>query len=81
MIKEVRANETTQSGIILPEASKEATNIAEIVAIGSGTKDDPMQLSVGERVIIAKFSGTQIEFEGETLIVMEQNQVLAIVAD
>lgn len=79
VIKKLEAEEKTQGGIILTSSAKEAPQIAEVVAVGPGTKDEAMELEVGARVIFAKYAGTEIKFEGEEYTIMNQSDILAIV--
>ena len=69
--------ETTKSGIILTAAAKEKPQIAEVVAVGPGTKDVTMELAVGDQVIMSKYAGTEIKLDGEEYIVLSQNDILA----
>ncbi len=77
VIKMVETEETTKSGIILTASAKEKPQVAEVVAVGPGTKEVTMELSVGDRVIISKYAGTEIKLDGEEYIVLNQNDVLA----
>ena len=77
VIKMVETEETTKSGIILTAAAKEKPQIAEVVAVGPGTKEVTMELSVGDRVIMSKYAGTEIKLDGEEYIVLSQNDILA----
>ena len=83
IIKMVKAEETTKSGIILASNAKEKPQIAEVIAVGPGGKIDgeqvEMYIKVGEKVIVNKYAGTEVKFEGEDLIIVRQNDVLAIV--
>ena len=79
------AEKETQSGIILPTASQEKSQIATVVAVGEGGmvdgKEVKMQVKVGQEVLFAKYSGTEISFEGKKYIVLKQNDILAILED
>ena len=67
-------------GIIIPEtASKEKPTQGVIVAVGNGTKDEPMTLKAGDNVLYGKYAGTEIELEGEKYLIMRQSDVLAVV--
>ncbi len=79
VIKKLEVEEKTQGGIILTSAAKEAPQTAEVVAVGSGTADEPMELSVGDKVIFSKYGGTDVKFEGEDYTIMSQADILAIV--
>ena len=77
VIKMVETEETTKSGIILTAAAKEKPQIAEVVAVGPGTKEVTMELAVGDQVIMSKSAGTEIKLDGEEYIVLSQNDILA----
>lgn len=77
VIKMVETEETTKSGIILTASAKEKPQVAEVVAVGPGTKEVVMELAVGDKVIMSKYAGTEIKLDGEEFIVLSQNDVLA----
>ncbi len=77
VIKMVETEETTKSGIILTAGAKEKPQVAEVVAVGPGTKEVTMELSVGDKVIMSKYAGTEIKLDGEEFIVLSQSDVLA----
>ncbi len=83
VLKATAAEETTKSGIVLTSASKEKPQIAEVVAVGPGGlvdgKEVKMTVSVGDKVIAAKYSGTEIKVDGEEYTVIHQSDILAIV--
>ena len=78
VIKMVEAEETTKSGIILTGSAKEKPQIAEVIAVGPGLKDNKMQVKVGDKVITSKFSGTEVKIDGEEYIIVKENDILAI---
>ena len=83
VIKMVEAEETTASGINLTGSAKEKPQVAEVLAVGPGGvvdgKEVVMQVKVGDRVITSKYSGTEVKIDGEELIVVRQNDILAVV--
>ena len=83
VIKMVESEETTKSGIILTASAKEKPQIAEVIAVGPGGnvdgKDVVMYLKPGDRVIMSKYSGTEVKIDGEELIIVRQSDILAIV--
>ncbi len=83
VIKNVEAEETTKSGLILTAASKEKPQMAQIVAVGPGGlvdgKEVAMQVTVGQKVIYSKYAGTEVKIDGEELIIVRQSDILAIV--
>ena len=83
VIKQLEAEETTKSGIVLPGQSKEKPQQAEVIAVGPGGmidgKEVTMQVKPGDQVIYYKYAGTEVKLEDETLIVVKQADILAIV--
>lgn len=77
------SEETTKSGIVLPGTAKEKPQIAKVVAVGPGTvvegKEVKMELKVGDRVLISKYAGTEVKFEGKEFTILKQDDVLAVV--
>ena len=83
VIKMTEAEETTASGIFLASTAKEKPQVAEVLAVGPGGivdgKKVQMQVKVGDKVITSKYSGTEVKIDGEELIIVRQNDILAIV--
>lgn len=83
VIKRIEAEETTKSGIVIPGASKEKPQEAEIVAVGPGAvvdgKEIKMEVSVGDRVLFSKYAGNEIKFDGEEYIILSQSDILAVI--
>lgn len=83
VLKQLVAEETTKSGIVLPGQAKEKPQQAEVVAVGPGGvvdgKEVTMQVKVGDKVIYSKYSGTEVKIDEEELIVVKQNDILAII--
>ena len=83
LIKMIENEETTKSGIILSGASKEKPQIAEVLAVGPGGNVDGneivMHVNKGDKVIVSKYSGTEVKYEGEEYLIVRQNDILAIV--
>jgi len=73
------AEEKTIGGIIIPDTAKEKPQRGEVVAVGTGTKDEEMVLKVGDTVLYGKYSGTELEVDGEKYLMMRQTDVLAVV--
>ena len=63
----------------MPDSAKEKPQVAEVVAVGPGTKDIKMELKVGDKVICSKYAGTEVKLDDVTYSIMKQNDVLAIV--
>lgn len=85
VLKQLVAEETTKSGIVLPGQAKEKPQQAEVIAVGPGGvvdgKEVTMQVKVGDKVIFSKYSGTEVKLGEEEYIVVKQNDIVAIVED
>ena len=85
VIRFVEAEETTKSGIILAGTAKEKPIIAEVIAVGPGGvvegKDITMYVNVGDKVLISRYSGTEVKLDGVEYTIVRQNDILAIVTD
>lgn len=84
LIKMIENEETTRSGIILSSGAKEKPQIAEVIEVGPGTNDASgkevkMYIKKGDRVIVSKYSGTEVKYEGEDYLIVKQDDILAIV--
>ncbi len=83
VLKQLVAEETTKSGIVLPGQAKEKPSQAEVIAVGPGGvvdgKDVKMQVKIGDKVIFSKYSGTEVEIDKETYLIVKQNDILAII--
>ena len=83
VLKNVEAEETTKSGILLAGSAKEKPQMSEVVAIGPGEVRDgvlvPMTVKVGNKVITSKYSGTEVKFDGNEYIIVKEDDILAIV--
>ena len=83
VLKQLVAEETTASGIVLPGAAKEKPQQAEVIAVGPGGvvdgKEVTMQVKAGDKVIYSKYSGTEVELETEKDVIVKQSDILAVV--
>lgn len=79
VVKPAEAELKTKSGIIIPDTAKEKPQRGEVLAVGSGKKDEPMTVKVGDIVLYGKYSGTEINVEGEDYLIMREADILAIV--
>ena len=84
IIEPIEQEEMTAGGIILPETAKEKPQEGNVLAVGPGDRDDkgervPMDVQVGDKVLFAKYSGTEIKMEGKKLLIMRESDILAIV--
>ena len=85
VLKQLEAEETTKSGIVLPGTAKEKPQQAEVVAVGPGGvidgKEVVMQVKVGDKVIYQKYAGTDVKLGEDKYVVVRQNDIVAIVVD
>ena len=85
VLKQLEAEETTKSGIVLPGQAQEKPQQAEVVAVGPGGlvdgKEVKMEVAVGDKVIYSKYSGTEVKMDGTEYIIVKQNDILAVVED
>ena len=83
VLKQLVAEETTKSGIVLPCHNKEKPQQAEVVAVGPGGvvdgKEVKMEVKVGDQVIYSKYSGTEVKLDDEEYIIVKQSDILAII--
>ena len=83
VVKMVEMEETTKSGIVLPGSAKEKPQVAEVVAVGPGAIVEgrlvPMDLQVGDKVILSKYAGTEVKMDGVEYTILKESEVLAIV--
>ena len=83
IVKQIEAEETTKAGIILASSAQEKPQVFEVIAVGPGGIVDgnevEMTVEPGDKVITGKYSGTQVKVDGEELVIVRQNDILAIV--
>ena len=85
VIKAVEAEQTTASGLVIPDTAKEKPQEGEVIAVGPGRIDDngnrvPLDVSVGDKVIFSKYGGTEVKYGGEDLLILSARDVLAVVS-
>ena len=85
VIKSLEAEQTTASGLVIPDTAKEKPQEGEVLAVGPGRIDDqgnrvPLDVQVGDRVIYSKYGGTEIKHKGEEYLILSARDVLAVVA-
>jgi chaperonin GroES len=78
IVKPAAAEEKTAGGIIIPDTAKEKPQKGSVVAVGAGKKDEPLTVKVGDTVLYGKYAGTEIQIEGEDLLIMRESDILAI---
>ena len=79
LVRPAEAEQKTASGIIIPDTAKEKPQRGEVLAVGKGTKDHEMTVNVGDQVLYGKYSGTEIEVDGEKLMIMKESDIYAII--
>lgn len=84
VIQQVEAEQTTASGLVIPDSAKEKPQEGEVIAVGLGRIDDngnrvPLDIAVGDRVIYSKYGGTEVKYDGAEYLVLSARDVLAVV--
>lgn len=83
VIRMLESEETTKSGIVLPGSAKEKPQVAEIISVGPGGvvdgKEIKMEVKAGDRVLISKYAGTEVKFDGQEYTILKQGDILAVV--
>jgi chaperonin GroES len=84
LIKRVEEEEQVRGGIIIPDTAKEKPQEAEVVAVGPGKLQDdgkrqPMDVSTGDRVLVGKYSGSEIKIESDEFVIVREDEILAVV--
>ncbi len=84
LVKRVEEEQKTKGGIIIPDTAKEKPQEGEVVAVGSGARDEsgklvPLDVKAGDRVLFGKWSGTEVKIDGEDLLIMKESDILGIV--
>ena len=85
VVKPLEAEQTTASGLVIPDTAKEKPQEGEVVAVGPGRFDDngnrvPLDVSVGDKVISSKYGGTEVKYSGEEYLILSARDVLAVVS-
>lgn len=78
LVKPVKAEAKTASGIIIPDAAQEKTQTATVEAVGTGTEKDPITVKVGETIMYDKYAGTQIKVDGEEYLIVKNSDIIAV---
>jgi chaperonin GroES len=84
LVRRIEADEKTAGGIIIPDTAKEKPQEGEIVAVGSGARDESgkvvaLDVKVGDRVLFGKWSGTEVKLDGEDLLIMKEADIMGII--
>ena len=84
VVRRVESEAKTAGGIIIPDTAKEKPQEGEIVAVGSGARDEsgkvvPLDVKAGDRVLFGKWSGTEVKLNGEDLIIMKESDIMGVI--
>ena len=79
LVEPAAAEEKTAAGIIIPDTAKEKPQKGKVVAVGTGKKDEPMTVKVGDIVLYGKYAGTELTIDGENYLIMRESDIVAIV--
>lgn len=79
LVEPLQAETTTASGLIIPDSAKEKQQKGTVIAVGKGTKEEPMTVKVGDTVLYGKYGGTEIVIEDTEYLIMRESDILAIV--
>ena len=84
VVRRVDSEEKTKGGIIIPDTAKEKPQEGEIIAVGSGARDEagkliPLDVKAGDRVLFGKWSGTEVKLDGEDLLIMKESDIMGII--
>ncbi len=80
VVEPAPAEEKTAGGIIIPDTAKEKPQKGTVVAVGSGKKDEPMTVKVGDKVLYGKYAGTEINIDGKEYLIMRESDIYAIIS-
>jgi chaperonin GroES len=80
IVEPAPAEEKTAGGIIIPDTAKEKPQKGTVVAVGSGKKDEPMTVKVGDKVLYGKYAGTEINIDGKEYLIMRESDIYAIIS-
>ena len=79
IVQQAEAETKTASGIIIPDTAQEKPQKGNVVAVGKGTKENPITVKIGDSVLYGKYAGTELKFEGEDFLIMKESDILAII--
>lgn len=78
LVAPAATEEKTAGGIYIPDTAKEKPQKGEVVAVGPGKKDEPLTVKVGDRVLYGKYSGTELQLDGKTYLIMKESDIYAV---
>ena len=84
VVRRIESEEKTKGGIIIPDTAKEKPQEGEIIAVGSGARDEsgkliPLDVKAGDRVLFGKWSGTEVKIDGEDLLIMKESDIMGVI--
>ncbi|MAW21282.1 MAG: co-chaperone GroES [Flavobacteriales bacterium] len=79
IIQQAEAETTTASGIIIPDTAQEKPQKGTVIAVGKGTKENPITVKVGDNILYGKYAGTELRYNGEDYMIMKESDILAII--
>ncbi|MEM0941290.1 MAG: co-chaperone GroES [Bacteroidota bacterium] len=79
LVEPAAAEEKTASGIIIPDTAKEKPQQGKIIAVGTGKKDEPINVKVGDQVLYGKYSGTEVTIDGSEYLIMKESDIYGII--
>ncbi|MFC2110509.1 co-chaperone GroES [Bacteroidota bacterium] len=79
LVEPKAAETTTASGLIIPDSAKEKPSEGTVIAVGNGTKDEPLTVKVGDTVLYGKYAGTELKLDGTDYLIMRESDIFAIV--
>ena len=85
VVRRVESEEKTKGGIIIPDTAKEKPQEGEIIAVGSGARDEagklvPLDVKAGDRILFGKWSGTEVKLDGEDLLIMKESDIMGVLS-
>ena len=79
LIQQAEAETTTASGIIIPDTAQEKPQKGTVIAVGKGTKDNPITVKAGDNILYGKYAGTELKYNGSDYMIMKESDILAII--
>ena len=84
LVRRIEAEEKTAGGIIIPDTAKEKPQEGEVIAVGPGARDEsgkltPLDVTIGDRILFGKWSGTEIKLSGEDLLILKESDVMGVI--
>ncbi len=84
VVKRIEADQKTKSGIIIPDSAQEKPSEGEVIAVGTGGRDEagkliPIDVKVGDRILFGKWSGTEVKIDGQELLIMKESDIMGII--